>query len=47
MGGTLPEDFITWWEVLLGGEAQMLVCDTNSGYNYGKYPTIIFEPFVN
>jgi alpha-amylase len=31
VGGTLPEDFITWWEILLGGEAQMLMCDENSG----------------
>jgi alpha-amylase len=37
MGGALPDDFITWWEVLLGGEADMLLCNEKSGYNYGKY----------
>ena len=37
MGGELPDDFITWLEVLLGGEGQMLMCDVNSGYNYGGY----------
>jgi len=37
MGGTLPSDFIAWLEVLLGGEADMLMCDPDSGYNYGSY----------
>ncbi|PRP89569.1 hypothetical protein PROFUN_00833 [Planoprotostelium fungivorum] len=37
LGGSLPEDFFTWWEVLLGGEAQLLMCNEDSGYNYGKY----------
>lgn len=35
LGGSLPEDFITWWEVLLGGEADLLMCNAASGYNYG------------
>jgi len=35
LGGTLPVDFITWWEVLLGGEADLLMCNADSGYNYG------------
>ena len=36
MGGTdLPQDWITWLEVLLGGEKDMLMCNPNSGYNYG------------
>lgn len=35
MGGKLPEDFITWMEVLLGGEADLLMCDSSSTYNYG------------
>lgn len=26
-----------WGELLVGGESKMLLCDTNSGYNYGKY----------
>jgi alpha-amylase len=37
LGGKLPDDFITWWEILLGGEAQMLMCNKDSGYNYGAY----------
>ena len=37
LGGALPADFITWLEVLLGGEKDMLMCDTGSGYNYGGY----------
>jgi len=37
LGGTYPDDFITWWEILLGGEAQMLMCNKDSGYNYGAY----------
>ena len=31
MGGTLPDDFISWLEVLLGGESDMLMCDPDSG----------------
>ena len=23
LGGNLPEDFISWWEILLGGEADV------------------------
>ena len=37
MGGRLPDDFVTWMEVLLGGEADMLMCNAASGYNYGAY----------
>ncbi|RYG69973.1 hypothetical protein EON64_01395 [archaeon] len=37
MGGALPADFITWLEVLLGGESDLLMCNVNSGYNYGGY----------
>ena len=37
MGGEMPDDWITWLEVLLGGEKDMLMCDENSGYNYGAY----------
>jgi len=36
MGGNLPADFIAWLEVLLGGEASLLMCDESSPYNYGK-----------
>lgn len=31
MGGSMPPDFITYLEVLLGGEADLLMCDVNSG----------------
>lgn len=37
MGGSLPPDFITWLEILLGGEGDMLMCNPDSGYNYGIY----------
>ncbi|KAH3746185.1 alpha amylase domain protein [Pelomyxa schiedti] len=37
MGGSLPSDFVTWLEIILGGEANMLMCNEYSGYNYGKY----------
>ena len=33
-GGDLPEDFITYLEVILGGEAQLLMCQDND-YNFG------------
>lgn len=35
LGGKLPADFFTWLEILLGGEADLLMCNTESGYNYG------------
>lgn len=31
MGGALPADFITYLEVLLGGEGDMLMCNVDSG----------------
>jgi alpha-amylase len=31
LGGALPEDFITYLEVLLGGESDMLMCNVDSG----------------
>ena len=37
LGGSLPADFVVWMEVLLGGEADMLLCNTDSGYNYATY----------
>lgn len=37
MGGQLPTDFHLWQEVLTGGEADMLVANNASGYNYGGY----------
>lgn len=33
----MPSDFMTYMEVLLGGEADLLSCDVDSGYNYGGY----------
>jgi len=37
LGGAFPRDFFTWLEVILGGEADMLMCNGESGYNYGSY----------
>jgi len=37
LGGSLPTDFISWLEVILGGEADLLLCNSASGYNYGTY----------
>jgi len=34
-GGDLPDDFITYLEVLIGGEKDLLMCQDND-YNYGK-----------
>jgi alpha-amylase len=34
MGGSLPSDFIEWGEVMLGGEASLLACNADSGYNF-------------
>jgi alpha-amylase len=34
-GGDLPDDFISWLEVLLGGEKDLLMCSDNY-YSYGK-----------
>ena len=35
LGGTLPDDFLTWLEVIIGGEKDLLMCQDNP-YNYGK-----------
>ena len=35
LGGELPADFISWWEILLGGESDLLMCNSESGYDYG------------
>ena len=37
LGGSLPADWFTWLEVLLGGEKDLLICNDDSGYNYGAY----------
>jgi alpha-amylase len=39
LGGALPSDFFTWLEIILGGEADLLMCNAQSGYNYGSYFT--------
>lgn len=36
MGGSLPDDFISWGEVILGGEGSLLACNADSGYNFYK-----------
>lgn len=36
LGGSLPDDFITWLEVLMGGEKDLLACQ-DSSYNYYTY----------
>ena len=33
MGGSLPDDFITWLEIIIGGEKDLLACQDNS-YNF-------------
>lgn len=35
-GGSLPEDFTAYLEVIIGGEAGLLMCGDGS-YSYGKY----------
>ena len=30
LGGSFPDDFIAWLEVLLGGESDLLMCDNLS-----------------
>jgi alpha-amylase len=39
VGGVLPKDFFSWLEILLGGEADLLMCNSQSGYNFGGYFT--------
>ncbi|KAI8073295.1 glycoside hydrolase superfamily [Gongronella butleri] len=36
MGGSLPDDFISWLEVILGGEKDLLACQ-DSSYNFYTY----------
>lgn len=36
MGKNLPDDFISWLEVIIGGEKGLLACDENP-YNYYTY----------
>lgn len=34
MGGSLPQDFTAYLEVIIGGEKDLLMCAEND-YNYG------------
>lgn len=34
LGGDLPEDFVTWLEVIIGGEKDLLMCSDND-YSFG------------
>ncbi|KAL7716459.1 Alpha-amylase [Entamoeba marina] len=38
MGGALPEDFMAYLEVILGGEGDLLLCNYNN-YQYSQYLT--------
>jgi alpha-amylase len=35
LGGSLPDDFIAYLEVIMGGEKDLLMCNNSSSYNYG------------
>ena len=35
LGGSLPDDFITYLEVIIGGEKDLLMCQSNP-YNFGQ-----------
>jgi alpha-amylase len=35
LGGNIPDDFITYLEVIIGGEKDLLMCQQND-YNYGS-----------
>lgn len=35
LGGDLPEDFVTWLEVIIGGEKDLLMCSDND-YSFGQ-----------
>jgi alpha-amylase len=40
-GGELPDDFVTYLEIIIGGEKDLLMCQSND-YNFGKN----FEDFM-
>jgi alpha-amylase len=42
MGGSFPDDFIAYLEVLIGGEKELLECDYSS-YNYATYFTDVMK----
>lgn len=35
LGGSIPDDFITYLEVIIGGEKGLLMCEDNP-YNFGS-----------
>ncbi|KAJ6609042.1 glycoside hydrolase superfamily [Mycena sp. CBHHK59/15] len=37
MGGSFPPDFITWLEVIIGGEKALLACESNDYNWYGNF----------
>ncbi|KAG5651352.1 hypothetical protein H0H81_008991 [Sphagnurus paluster] len=37
MGGSLPSDFITWLEIIIGGEKDLLACQSNDYNWYGNF----------
>lgn len=36
-GNDLPDDFMAYLEVIIGGEKQLLMCDDSQHYSYGNY----------
>jgi alpha-amylase len=41
MGGTMPADYISWLEVILGGEASVLACDGGPNSWYTNFNSIL------
>ncbi|RDL35977.1 Uncharacterized protein BP5553_06589 [Venustampulla echinocandica] len=41
MGGSMPADYISWLEVILGGEASVLACDGGADSWYTNFNTIL------
>lgn len=43
MGGTLPEDFVAYLEVIIGGEKDLLLCDKDNSYSFSAYFDRVLE----
>lgn len=41
MGGSLPTNFITWLEIIIGGEKDLLACSNNSYNWYTNFNTLM------
>jgi alpha-amylase len=41
MGGSMPADYISWLEVILGGESSILACDCGPDSCYTNFNTIL------